>query len=91
MDSSKWKNSASTHCCRAVGIDASARSIAESEWQRAKKRWKECLSSGVWPSYPKEKLIVGVASWQMRQEMDKQIMEAGDGAEPQWFIEKEES
>lgn len=89
MDSSKWKNSPSTHCCRAVGIDAPARSIAESEWQRAKKKWKECLSSGNWPSYPKEKLMIGVASWQMRQEMDKQIMEAGGSIDPDWS--KEES
>lgn len=90
MDSSKWKNSTSAHCCRAVGIDAPARSIAESEWQRAKKKWAACLSSGNWPSYPKEKLMIGVASWQMRQEMDKQIMESGGSIDPAW-MEGEES
>lgn len=88
MDSSKWKNSTSAHCCRAVGIEAPLRAIAETEWERAKKKWKECLESNEWPGYPKKKLFVGAASWQLRESLDREIAEVG---EPQWFTEPEES
>ncbi len=47
--------------------------LGESKWNRAKRIWKKCMATGVWPGYPDDELEPAV--WAMSAEMEKTILE----------------
>lgn len=42
-------------------------SVGRSKWQRAKRMWNECLSSGKWPGYP-NRITAHATNWAMSRE-----------------------
>ncbi len=69
--------------CRFGRPSAALVHMAEDQRQRAMKKWRECLKSGKWPSYPERELIVEPASWQLAAALDKELSESGE--EPEWL------
>lgn len=76
--------------CRTARPGPGKLKVADDQRRRASKIWKKCLETGEWPGYPTAELIVEATSFELSREMDRQISEAGDSAEPQWFTEKGE-
>lgn len=54
--------------------------LGESKWARAKRIWKKCMKTGVWPGYPDDELEPAI--WAMSQEMEKTITEDFENQNP---------
>lgn len=55
------------YLCRLVAFEPLSESVAERMVDKAEQIWHECLSSGVWPSYPREPMVAAMEDWRLKQ------------------------
>lgn len=58
----------------------SMRALGASKWRRALGIWRDCLASGIWPSYPSA--LIEAPTWALSNDFGTEVAAAGD---PDWL------
>jgi hypothetical protein len=53
------------HLCSLVGCDPAAEALGDLKVDRAIRRWKQCMRSGVWPGYPNRVAYPETPPWEI--------------------------